>query len=382
MSIKEEKNKIKQSLTIEQVFNLCADLGGDPQMYERYFISKTICHNPAGSGSMKLFYYDNTQLFKCYTDCGDSSFDIFDLVTKVKTQIGEKRKSYDRDGQIIYKNWSLYDSIIYVAKYFNIPVNVDEPQGFDGFYMTLDDWNVLKRYQPQEQKQQKRVELKYYDKSILRFFPQPHIIPWEEEGIAYEVSKSCGIAYNPCSQGIIIPHYDENNNLIGIRERTLVKAEEKKGKYKPAIIKGQQYNHPLGFALYNLNNSKENIRNVKKVLVYESEKSTLLHRSYFGSDGDISVAVCGSSLTQYQCDLLLKHGAEEIIVAFDKQFQQKGDPEYKKWINKLTSIHNKYKNYALISFMFDNKELLQYKSSPIDEGVEKFLQLYKNRITL
>ena len=103
MSIKEEKNKIKQSLTIEQIFDLCADLGGEPQMYGSYFVSKTICHNPIGEGSPKLFYYENTQLFKCYTACGDTSFDIFDLVTKVKSQSGEMRPSYDEEGQVVGK---------------------------------------------------------------------------------------------------------------------------------------------------------------------------------------------------------------------------------------------------------------------------------------
>ena len=31
------------------------------------------------------------------------------------------------------------------------------------------------------------------------------------------------------------------------------------------------YNHPLGFNLYNLNNSKEAIKAIKKVIVFEGE---------------------------------------------------------------------------------------------------------------
>ena len=382
MSLKEEKNRIKQSLTIEQVFDLCADLGGEPQMYGSHFVSKTICHNPVGEGSPKLFYYENTRLFKCYTACGDTSFDIFDLVTKIKLQSGEMRPSHDEEGHTIYRAWSLYDSILYVAKYFNISIDLNEPQGFDGLYMALEDWDVLKRYQPQEPKQQKRVELKYYNKDVLRHFPQPHIIPWEKEGITYAVAKECGIAYNPCSQGVIIPHFDKDNNLIGIRERTLIKTEEDYGKYRPSIINRQQYNHPLGFSLYNLNNSKDNIKIVKKAVIYESEKSTLLHRSYFGGNGDISVAVCGSSFTQYQCSLLLDLGVEEIIVCFDKQFRQLGDEEFQRWTKKLTAINEKYKRNVLISFAFDKWNLLGYKDSPIDCGKETFLELFNNRIIL
>lgn len=383
MSIKEEKNKIKKSLTIEQVFDLCAELGGDPQMHDNYFVSKTICHNPIGEGSMKLFYYNNTQLFKCFTQCAGDAFDIFDLVTKVKRIKGEVKPSHNDNGEIFYTDWGLYDSILFVAKYFNIQVNLNEEQGFSGLYLALKDWDIIKRYNQEENiKTEKKVEMKIYNKDILKHFPCPHIEPWEDEGISYEVMKECEIAYDPCCQGIIIPHFDANNNLIGIRERTLIRSEEKYGKYKPAFINGQLFNHPLGFTLYNLNKSKDNIKIMKKAIVYESEKSTLLHRSYFGKDGDISVAVCGSSFTQYQCSLLLDLGVEEIIIGFDKQWQQLDDDEFQRWTKKLESINEKYKKYVLISFIFDKNNLLKYKSAPIDEGIDKFLKLYNERIVL
>ena len=191
-----------------------------------------------------------------------------------------------------------------------------------------------------------------------------------------------GIAYDPKNQGIVIPHYDINNQLVGIRERTLIKEEENFGKYRPAILNGVMYNHPLGFNLYNLNNSKDNIKIIKKVIVYEGEKSCLLYASYFGEENDISVACCGSSLITYQVKLLLSLGVKEIIVAFDKQFITIGDDEWKRWTKKLTDIHNKYGAYTQISFMFDRWDLLQYKSSPIDEGKDTFMELFKRRIIL
>ena len=39
---------------------------------------------------------------------------------------------------------------------------------------------------------------------------------------------SRGIAYDPKRHGIVIPHYDINNNLIGIRERTCRREEKYK----------------------------------------------------------------------------------------------------------------------------------------------------------
>lgn len=106
------------------------------------------------------------------------------------------------------------------------------------------------------------------------------------------------------------------------------------------------------------------------------------YASMFGSDNDISVAICGSSFLAYQAWLLINLGIEEIIVGLDRQFKEKGDDEFKKLTKNLTNIHHKYGNYTKISFMWDKTNILGYKSSPTDEGVEKFMYLYKNRICL
>ena len=55
------------------------------------------------------------------------------------------------------------------------------------------------------------------------------------------------------------------------------------------VIGRKQYSHPLGMNLYNLNNSKNNIKDSSIAIVFEGEKSTLLYQSYFGLDNDISV---------------------------------------------------------------------------------------------
>ena len=42
----------------------------------------------------------------------------------------------------------------------------------------------------------------------------------------------------------------------------------------------------------------------------------------------------------------------------------------------------KYDKSVLISFILDKNMITEYKASPIDEGPEKFLQLYKERIII
>ena len=362
MEYKEFSEKVKNDLSIDQVCDLLASLGGDPQIKGDLIISRTICH---GGHSHKLYYYNNTKLFKCYTDCLDS-FDIFELIIKIN-----KLNNID---------YSLPQAIRFITNYYGIVVETEISETQEN----LQDWQILNKYDrsSSQEKEEKIVEMKFYDDKILQYLPHPRILSWEKEGITREVMEECGICYDPSYQGIVIPHYDINGKLVGIRERTLIKENENNGKYKPAILNYKQYNHPLGFNLYNLNNSKENIKKIKKVFVFEGEKSCLLYRSYFGGDADISVAVCGSNLINYQVQLLLSLGVEEICIAFDKQFQEIGDDEWKRWTKKLKELNRKYSPLVQISFLFDKMNLLGYKDSPIDRGPEIFMQLFKERIVL
>ena len=362
MEYKEFSEKVKNDLSIDQVCDLLASLGGDPQIKGDLIISRTICH---GGHSHKLYYYDNTKLFKCYTDCLDS-FDIFELIIKIN-----KLNNID---------YSLPQAIRFITNYYGIVVETEISETQEN----LQDWQILNKYDRSnsQEKEEKIVEMKFYDDKILQYLPHPRILNWEKEGITREVMEECGICYDPSYQGIVIPHYNIDGKLVGIRERTLIKENENNGKYKPAILNYKQYNHPLGFNLYNLNNSKENIKKIKKVFVFEGEKSCLLYRSYFGGDADISVAVCGSNLINYQVQLLLSLGVEEICIAFDKQFQEIGDDEWKRWTKKLKELNRKYSPLVQISFLFDKMNLLGYKDSPIDRGPEIFMQLFKERIVL
>lgn len=367
------KNEIKESLTEEQIEELLIEWDAEPIKNGDVIVARTICHNHCGSGSHKLYYYCNTSLFKCYTDCGGEAFDIFELTRKVMSRENPKQRE-DSD-------WNLPEAIDYIARKFGFAPN---QQNFeDGFNETIEDQKVFDRYDRIKDINinTQEVELKEYEGQFLKYLPRPIITPWIAEGISQEAMDSHEICFDPKNQGIVIPHRDINNRLIGIRERTLIQEQaEKYGKYMPARISGKMYNHPLSFNLYNLNFTKDNISRVQKAIVFESEKSCLKYRSYFGAENDISVAICGSSFIAYQAWLLITHGAKEIVIALDRQYQKLGDKEFQKLVKNLKNIHKKYGKYVTISFMFDKTGLLDYKSSPIDHGPDTFCKLFKERI--
>lgn len=358
-----EKDDIKNSLTIFQIADLVAELGGEPIRHGEILMCRTICH--AGN-SHKLYYYDNTKLFRCYTDCVESSFDIFELLIKIHT--------LDRE------EWTLYNAMSFVANFFAL--NFEDE--FTTNQSSLRDWQIMSKWEKNSLvlDNKKRVELQVFDSKILDHLPRVPIAPWLREGITQPICDLHNICYDPRSHGVVIPHYDINGRLIGIRERTLLQDQEDDGKYKPAVLNGKMYNHPLSLSLYNLNLSKSNIKVIKKAILFEAEKSCLKMGSFFGPENDISVACCGSNLINYQFELLLSLGVNEIIVAFDKQYMRLGSQEWQNWVKKLTDIHKKYNKFTQISFAFDKGNILPYKAAPIDLGPEIFLDLFKNRIIL
>lgn len=363
-----DKSEIRNSLTTDNIFDLLQEWGGDPEYANFGILCATICHNLPGEGSKKLYYYDNSGLFRCYTGC-DSYFDIFEMVIKIM------KIQHDKD-------FDLNDAVRWIAQKFGLSGREeDDPEDED-----LEDWKYLANYsriQDIELKTQE-ITLKEYDNNILeRFNYNIAIDPWLSEGISQSAMEQARIGFYPGGDQITIPHFDVDGRFIGLRGRTLCADEgERYGKYRPMRVNKILYNHPLGMNLYNFNYSKNNIKIMKKAIVFEGEKSTLLYKSYFGLENDISVACCGSSISAYQIQLLIDAGAEEIIIAFDRQFQEIGDVEFQHLKNNLVKLRNKYKNFVNISFIFDKNMITGYKASPIDEGKDKFLKLFKERIIL
>lgn len=364
-----EVEEVKSYLDLDTVFNLLEEFGGNPEYAPLGIISTTICHNLPGEGSRKLYYYKNTQLFRCYTGC-DAVFDIFELVQKVADiQWGQ--------------TFSTYEAICWVANRLGIQGGVaDKPEELTG-----EDWAIFRNYaqlkkltapaRPQE------IVLPEVTTNVIKNLNYSvRIKPWLEEGISALVLQKAQIGFYPGQDQITIPHYDKNNRLIGIRGRTLLEEDALRyGKYRPIRVNGKLYNHPLGLNLYGLNWTKEAIKMSRTAIIFEAEKSVLKFATYFGWENNISVACCGSSISPYQMNLLQELGVREVIIAFDRQFQQIGDAEFLHLKKNLTNLGQKYRQVK-ISCIVDKRKITGYKDSPIDCGKDIFLRLWRERITL
>lgn len=206
---------------------------------------------------------------------------------------------------------------------------------------------------------------------------------WINEGISIETMKKFNIKNSISDQQIIIPHYDEDGRLVGVRCRNLNKDLVNAGKkYMPVFNNGTLLNHPTGSVLYGLNFNKKNIEKYRKIILFESEKSVLQLDSMMP---DMSIGVClsGSNLTDYQVEILKSLQIDEVIIALDKEFEKIGDEEEKYFAKKIEkSIYSKLSAFFKVSVLWDVNQLLEKQMSPTDNGKEVFYKLFTNRIFL
>lgn len=359
-----DKDKIKQSLTDKDITLILTDLGSNPPCKDIHgnLIFQTVCHN-ISEGSYKLYYYKESQIFRCYTDCSES-FDIYELVMRAKRVRG-----------FIY---SFTQAVSYVAhltgKHYS---TTSFSSGNDSFL--IDDWEFINRY---KKKEKPKVELPEYPKTVLEVFINLPHISWLEEGISRKTIQKYNISYYLKDDRIVIPHYDIHGRLVGIRGRAMRQEDVDAGKkYMPLIVGGQLYNHPTAFNLYGLYENQEAIRRIGKVILFESEKSVLKCEDFYG-DNNFSVAVCGSNISNYQRDLILSLGVREIFIGFDKEYTDYTSKEGIEYAEKLLKLAHKFTPYCRVYILFDRWDLLELKDSPADKGKEVLETLMKRKFEI
>ena len=75
-------------------------------------------------------------------------------------------------------------------------------------------------------------------------------------------------------------------------------------------------------------------------------------------------------------------GANEIIIALDKEYEDWRSTKAKEYREKIERMCRRYLNQASFSYIWDYDNLLNEKDSPFDRGKEVFEELYKNRVKI
>ena len=340
---------IIEQLDTEKIKLLLEHMDIPYQETETYLLMPTVCHNSdIDTASWKLYYYKNTHIFYCYTECSGQS--IFSFL-----------KHYYESHNIDY-DW--YEDI------YKVILDCSNFQQKDGF--------APKKYQRVRDmyKAPERVQLPTYPNGIIECFTKFYPKEWLNDGITKKSMDKFNIRYSAKQNKIIIPHYNPDGELVGIRGRALNDWEiENFGKYMPVQIEGKWYSHPLSLNLYGLNWTKENIKRTGVCFLVEAEKSVLQMEGW--DFANCSAAVCGSQFNKHALKLLMQTARpREIVICFDKE-EEKGSEIY---FNKLYQIGKKYQTYCDFSFIYDRENLLNMKDSPTDKGADVFWKLYNRRV--
>lgn len=344
-------DKLKNELDTQDIVNILQVFYKPIPFEEKgdILIFPTICHNSnIEEASMKLYYYDNTKLFHCYTEC-QSSFDIYELVKKI---LNNKRMNSD------------------------FPNVIDIIQNNSKVHLSFNDadkcyTSVLEKYK----KTRTEVLLPEYDPKVLNCFIDYKPIEWLKDGLTPESMEKYLIRYSVAKEQIIIPHLDINGILVGIRVRNLRPEEIALGKYMPARIEGKIYSHPLSCNLYGLYYNRNAIEQTKTVWLFEGEKSVIICDGWYGNES-LAVATCGNKVNKIQLELLQSLGVRNIVLCYDRM----NEDESSRYFYQLFDTCRAYQNYFNFSFIYDSEHILEYKAAPVDQGRETFEHLMRKRV--
>jgi hypothetical protein len=347
---------LREQITSENIKDILALYGVDTaHENDEFLVFPTACHNVDG-GSHKLYYYKDNHMFKCYTEC-DAVFDIFTLIQKMQ-ELRDEPVSLPQAIKITGMDADIDMTDIDV----NVRNDID-------YLYDLNHTVSNELYNPEILEENKIMQAFVFSLNALR--------SWEEEGISPQTLMKYKIKYDPIDNVIIIPHYNDEGGLIGVRGRYL--NPDAYAKYKPIKHNGKVLAHKTSRVLYGLNLNKEAIKRHKIAIIFEGEKSVMKMDTVYG-ENNIAVAVSGKTITIDHIKLLLKYGVEKIVLAFDRDYSDLDEIVDKQ--QEYREIVSYVQNFCNVSMIIDYGFKLDYKDSPIDKGKEVFEDLMSKKINL
>lgn len=359
-----DANELIESLSIYDIQNVLAKLGAEVEFNENdidkgQLITNTICHNQTG-GSHKLYYIEDRKRFHCFTGC--ESMSVYDLIIK----------RFALNGIAL----SFPESIQWLAE------NTGRAFGGSVASPSIKQNEELRWMNKFKRKKEPTLELQTYSDYILELFSShgSHRA-FTDDNIDSVAMDRFNIRYDWTNNAIIIPHrYHKNGKIVGLTSRNLNESQVQAGyKYIPTQIQGKHYSFPKHLNFYGLWENLENIKHLKKVAIFESEKSVLQCETYFGEENNFAVALGGKYLSSEHMKILIGLGIEEVVLNFDKDFHSHHDEDAKEVIEHIVEIGRKLSPYMRVFTTFDKYGLLDYKDSPSDKGKEILIKLFDEK---
>ena len=218
-----------------------------------------------------------------------------------------------------------------------------------------------------------------YDKSILSLFDHLYPQEWLDYGISADILDKFGIGWYARQACISIPVVF-NGQLVGVRGRYTREQDVAKGKYRPiCTLDGQVLKLATSQVMYGYDQNKAAIEKSHQVVLFESEKSVLKAPSYSINN---ALSVFGSNISKQHIQLLLELGVNDVVLAFDSDYKQVGDDEFRFFVVKMKKLAAKLHSYFNVAIVYNNQGYDMYKCNMMDISYEQAMKLWESRVKI
>ena len=309
-------------------------------------------------GSPKLYFYKDSQIYFGYTS--SRSYDIISLVQTRLTLLG--------------KQCSFIDACNFILEKTGLdPTKVYKPINNGHVY----DWSNLEKF---VKIRKYGSSLKEYPRSIIDTLPAYFPDSWYDEGISESTMEKYQIRYYERCNQTVIPCFDEEARLIGVRVRNWDEDRVAEAKYMPLItLDGTCYKFNTNQVFYGINYNRPMIEQTGEVWLGESEKFVLKMDTWYG-DKSCALGMYGHQLGLQRRNQLLKMGVKHVIYVPDNDWIGKDDEAFGAWCKSVRSLCDLFKGFCDVDIVWDDSgKLLGPKDNATDKDKATWEKLFNNR---
>ena len=308
-------------------------------------------------GSPKLYFYKDSQIYFGYT-----SSRSYDIISLVQTRLS-----------LLKQPCSFLDACQFILDTTNInPDSISRVKKEGHVY----DWSNLERF---IKVRKYGNQLSEYNRNIIDTLPPLYPQAWIDEGISEETMDKYQIRYYERCNQTVIPCFDDEARLVGVRVRNWDKDRVEQAKYMPLVtLDGQCYKFNTNQVFYGINYNKPEIERTGKVIIVESEKAVMKLDTYMGRH-NIALGMYGSNLGIQRRNQLLKMGVNTVSYVVDNDFIGQDDAFFEQWREKIQHFIKLWDGFCRVEIVWDNLGLLGPKENATDRTKEIWEQLWENR---
>lgn len=356
---KVDVKKLKKMLTLSHYDTILRELGipifSKSNTEWRCFSGDR--HKNPYDGSPSLIFYPDTKIFQGY-----SAGRAYDAIALVQTRLN-----------LLGQTCSFFDACNWILEKTGLdPTKIAKPLTNSHVY----DWSELERF---VRVRKYGNQLPEYNRNIIDTLPLLYPQAWINEGISEETMAKYQIRYYERCNQTVIPCFDDEARLIGVRVRNWDKDRVEQAKYMPLItLDGQCYKFNTNQVFYGINYNKPEIERTGKVIIVESEKAVMKLDTYMGRH-NIALGMYGSNLGIQRRNQLIKMGVNTVSYVVDNDFIGQDDDFFEKWRKKIQHFIKLWDGFCRIEIVWDNLGLLGPKENATDRDKETWDKLWESR---